>query len=81
MTVQSPATATSPLSSTPGSPITLQPSQQPMTTSPQLVAMRARISAEWRDLIYREALRMAGALRQILAQSSNSSRNQLVRNR
>lgn len=84
MTVQSPTTV--PVSSPPVSPVT-QPaqaqaqaqSQQPSTTSPQLVAMRARVNAEWRDLVYREALRMAGALRQILAQTNNSSRNQLVK--
>lgn len=73
MTVQTPATVN--VSSPPVSPVT----QQPTTTSPQLVAMRARINAEWKDLVYREALRMAGALRQILAQSNNSSRNQLVK--
>ena len=78
MTVQSPAIV--PVSSPPVSPVTQQAQlQQPTTTSPQLVAMRARINSEWRDLVYREALRMAGALRQILAQSNNSSRNQLVK--
>lgn len=77
MTVQSPATSSTPLSSPPVSP--LSPDniiQHPLTTSPQLVAVRARINAEWRDLVYREALRMTGALRQILGQ--NNTRNQLV---
>ena len=40
--------------------------------------MKARITAEWRDLIYREAARMTGALRQIISQTSNSNRIQLV---
>lgn len=46
-----------------------------VTISPQLVAKKARINAEWKDLIYREALRMAGSLRQ---QINNNSRSQLV---
>lgn len=80
MTVQSPATSTTPLSSPPISPVTSDDLvRHPLTTSPQLVAMKARINAEWRDLVYREALRMTGALRQILGQSNNSSRSQLVR--
>lgn len=65
----------SPVSSPPYSPVT---DQQPSTTSPQLIAMRAKINSEWKDLVYREALRMSGALRQILAQTNNSTRTQLV---
>ena len=49
-----------------------------MKISPTLVAIRARISNEWKDLVYREALRMTGALRQISNQSNN--RSQLVIN-
>jgi hypothetical protein len=68
-------------SSPPCSPVSDSERQiQPLTTSPQLIAMRARIAAEWKDLVYREALRMSGALRQILANSNNASRTQLVSN-
>lgn len=57
------------------SPSTSQLNSPPgMKISPTLIAIRARISTEWKDLVYREALRMTGALRQI--QSNN--RSQLV---
>ena len=47
------------------------------TSSPQLFALQARQKGEWKDLIYREALRMTGALRQIITGGSNN-RSQLV---
>ena len=46
-------------------------------SSPQLFALQARQKGEWKDLIYREALRMTGALRQLLT-SGNNNRSQLV---
>ena len=50
-----------------------------LTISPQLIAKKARINAEWQDLVYREALRMSGSLRQILLQNINNNvRSQLV---
>lgn len=52
-------------------------SRIPSIRSPQLFARQARQKGEWKDLIYREALRMTGALRQILT-SGNSNRSQLV---
>ena len=55
-----------------------QSSAEPFISSPQIVAMKARITAQWQDLIYREALRMTGALRQIISQTSNNNRIQLV---
>lgn len=49
-------------------------------TSPQLIAKKARRMSEWKDLIYREALTMSGALRQIQSHNNNSNnaRSQLV---
>lgn len=56
--------------------------QPGLITSPQLVAARARIRGEWKDLVYREALRMTSALRQILSQgNNNANRSQLVNKR
>lgn len=46
------------------------------TNSPQLFARQARQKGEWKDLIYREALKMSGSLRQII--SGNNTRSQLV---
>lgn len=46
-------------------------------SSPQIFARQARQMGEWKDLIYREALRMTGALRQIHT-SGNNNRSQLV---
>lgn len=46
-------------------------------SSPQIFALQARQMGEWKDLIYREALRMTGTLRQIHT-SGNNNRSQLV---
>lgn len=54
-------------------------SSVPSISSPQLFAIQARQKGEWKDLIYREALRMTGALRQLLT-NSNNNRSQLVNN-
>ena len=72
-----PLTTTSSITS-PVSPSTLNNGS--LTSSPTLMALKARVNADWKDLIYREALRMAGSLRQLLAQygNSSSSRSQLV---
>jgi hypothetical protein len=48
------------------------------TSSPSLMVLRARVNASWKDLIYREALRMTGSLRQ--SGSSSNSRSQVVNN-
>lgn len=60
----------------PMSPPLKTPISPPPTHSPQLFALQARQKGEWKDLIYREALKMSGSLRQII--SGNNPRSQLV---